>query len=289
MDAIDAIVQQVDQFPTLPDVALRAMRQLDSEDATLDEITDTISLDQRLAGRIMKLANSPAFGATRPAESLKPAIFRLGMREVRVAVLTVAVMDAIPSLPPPHDLRTFWTLALASAMVARSLADDLGYENPEEAYLAALVHLIGEVFLALQFTQRYEEAIATSRADDLPFECAVVEKFGCDHAAVGARVLLEWNFPPAIIEAVRCQFRPERAETHGLLASLVFASDRMCRDLGLGSDAPKEVGAWLKSIPAVLQTRLESSRYPDFEHYMSQMRERLDQIEEFARAIFHEG
>jgi HD-like signal output (HDOD) protein len=289
VDAIDAIVQQVDQFPTLPEVALRALRQLDSEETTLDAITDTISLDQRLAGRIMKLANSPVFGATRPAESLKPAIFRLGMREVRTAVMTVAVINAIPKLPYPHALRTFWTRALASAMTARRLAEDLGYENPEEAYLAALVHLIGEVFLALQFTQRYEEAIATSVADDLPFEAAVVEKFGCDHATVGARVLLEWNFPPAIIEAVRCQFRPGRADAHILLASLVFVSDRMCRDLGLGSEVPKEPGTWVKSIPEVFQKRLESSRYPDFEHYMAEMRERLGEIEEFARAIFSES
>jgi len=288
LDAIDAIVQQVDQFPTLPEVALRAMRQLDSDEATLDSITDTISLDQRLAGRIMKLANSPVFGATRPAESLKPAIFRLGMREVRTAVMTVAVMDAIPRLPPPHDLRTFWTLALASALIARRLAEDLGYEDPEEAYLAGLVHIIGEVFLALQFTARYEEAIETSRNDDLPFECALVEKFGCDHATVGARVLGEWNFPRAIIEAVRYQFRPDRAEEHEFLAAIIFAADRLCRDLGLGSEPPKEAGAWRSAVPAVLQARLESSRYPDFDHYATEMSERLDEIEEFARAIFHD-
>ena len=58
-------------------------------------------------------------------------------------------------------IRSFWTLGLASGILGRRLAEDLGYANPDEAYLAALVHLIGSALLAVEFTPRFEQAIET--------------------------------------------------------------------------------------------------------------------------------
>ena len=286
MDPLDEIVKDIDQFPTLPDVAVQVSSKLSDENASLDQIAEMISLDQSLASRIIQLANSPLFASSRPAESLKPAIFRLGCREVGVVITTVAVMQAVPPLPPPYDLRTFWTLALASAMVSRKLAHDFRYPDPEEAYLAGLVHLMGEVYLAVQFTERFERAIKTASGDGLPFSAALTEEFGRDQAEVGARLLTQWNFPIPILEAVRFQFTPDRSEAEPLLAGILFAADHICRDVGLGLTDPAYIaGDWMEKLPMVLEERVERDGH-DFQEYVSHTKEQMSAIEEFARSVF---
>lgn len=290
MDALEELVKQIDQYPTLPDVAIRVERELANEDCGLDRIGAMIELDPALASRIMKLANSAIFGSAQPTDSVTTAILRLGTREVRNAVLTVAVMQALPALPAPYDLRSFWTLGLASGIVCRRLAKDLGYPNPEEAYLAGLVHLMGSAFLAVSFTPRFQRAVETAWADGVLVDGSIAEEFGCHASVVGARLLEEWNFPSSIVEAVRHQLTPDCAGDAEFLASLVFAADRICRDLDLDVEDPAHSqDAWITEIPDGLKTRIESSGYPDITFYLIELKDSLAMIEDFASSVFQKG
>ncbi len=287
MHTLDDILRQIDRFPTLPDVALRVARKLEDDDVALDQIAEMIALDQSLAGRIIKLANSALYGSNRPAESLRAAMLRLGTREIRAAVLAVAVMEVLPPLPPPYSLRAFWVQSLGSALIGRMVAKDLGYPDPEEAYLAALVHLIGEGFLSVLFTKRFESALSSARSEGLPLAVGLVEEFGCDQAEVGSRLLAHWNFPLPILEAVRHQLHPDRAGGNALLASIVFAADHIARDAGLCIEDPAyETGAWVAKLPAPLEERISRSRGIKVQTYLERLSSTLDEIEAFANSVF---
>ena len=287
MRALDSIIEELDSFPTLPDVAVEVLSRIDAPDATLEEIADRISLDQSLAGRIIKLANSALFGASRPAESLKPAIFRLGSRETKLAVTAVAIMDALPEGLQPETVRAFWIQALACALVGRHIARDLAYPDPDEAYLAGLVHRIGEVLLAVQVPERFQRAISAAKECGMPMCVALTEEFGCDHAEIGAHLLTVWNFPIPILEAVRFQFTPERAGDVGLLASIVYASDHIAADLGLGLRDPSyEPGAWLDDIPPMLVTQMSRCQKVSLGAYIEEARASLEAVTEFAQSVF---
>jgi HD-like signal output (HDOD) protein len=287
MDHVEALIEGIDQFPTLPDVATRALAELESEDCDFEDVASLVSLDPILAGRVLKLANSAFFGTGQRQATVKPAIARLGINEVRNCILTVAVMHAIPELPEPHSAKRFWTLSLSSALVGQKLAKDLDYEEPDRAYMAGLVHLVGEAVLAIQFTERFRTAIAVARQDSIPFVSALAEEFGCDHAAVTARILRDWKFPDAIVRAVRLQFTPAQAKHDALLAGIVAASDGLCRDLGLGLEEPAyEPRGWIAKLPNVFFAALRGSGEGEVGAYLDGITDEVKELIDFALTVF---
>jgi HD-like signal output (HDOD) protein len=287
MDAIDRIVKEIDRFPTLPDVATASLLELEREECDFDEIASLISLDPVLAARVMKIANSAFFGAAKRADTVVKAICRLGINELRNCLVTVAVMDAIPELPPPHSAKTFWTLSLASALVAQRLAEKLGYLYPDRAYTASLVHLIGDAVLMLRFTGRYRQAIETARVDGIPLGAAVTEQFGCDQAMVSARVLGEWAFPEPIVRAVQRQSLPRHAGDEAFLASLILASDGLCRDRGLGlKDPAYRPRGWVLSLADGFLDVARQHGGPDLGAFLDAFHPELDELIDFALTVF---
>jgi HD-like signal output (HDOD) protein len=287
MDPIDRLVLEIERLPTLPDVSTASLLELEREDCDFDEIASLISLDAVLAARVLKLANSAFFGAQKRTDTVSAAISRLGINEVRNCLITVAVLHAIPELPPPHNTKVFWTLSLASALMAQHLAAQIQYTMPDRAYTASLVHLIGEAVLAVQFTDRFRQAIHVGRTDSIPFVSALAEEFGCDHPTVTARVLREWNFPEPLIRAVRRQFSPSQAGDQVLLASLILASDGLCRDRGLGLEEPAyRARSWLQRMPESFFSALHSITRSSVGEYLDGLTEKVDEVIDFALTIY---
>ena len=284
---LERLVREVERFPTLPDVATRALEELERAECDFEEVASLVSLDPVLAGRVLRMANSAYFGAVHKAESVEAGLARMGIRECRALILTVALMDAMPELPAPHNAKVFWTLSLASALVSQQIAVDLEYEPPERAYLAGLVHLLGEAVLAIQFTDRFRRAIEVARRDALPLSVSLTEEFGCDHAGLSAHILTRWSFPQEVIDAVRFQFTPSQSRSSDLLCSLVVAGDGQCRDFGLGLDDPTYVArSWARKLTPGFFEALGSSRAQAIEDYLDGLTPSTQEAIDFATTIF---
>ena len=112
MTGLEQLTQNLDRFPTIPQVALKVIRELEAPDCDLEQVAEMITLDAVLAARVIKLANSPIFGAEVPARSAKQAVVRLGTKETRNTIQAVAVMNTLPELPEPLNVIHFWSLGL---------------------------------------------------------------------------------------------------------------------------------------------------------------------------------
>jgi HD-like signal output (HDOD) protein len=287
-EPLEKLVRRIDRFPTIPEIALKVFRELSQDDFDLDRIADFISTDPLLAARIVKLSRSPIYGIPREDETLAHAILRIGAKETQNAVMAVGVMEALPETPKKFNISMFWCLGLASALSARQLAKDLGYPHPECAYLAGLVHMMGEAYLAIEFSRRYQKAVTSSEQNSLPLETSLEAEFGVGTPAVTGRVLRHWDFPKEVIEAVEHHLDSVDEATDNELAGIVFAADRICRDLRLAPPSPGyEDRAWASELPSNLLTKLLTLGYPDITYYLIEQREFLKYVEETARATFN--
>ncbi len=286
-ETLDALMLGMEDFPTIPDVVLEVTRELEREDCELPSITQKIAMDGVLASRIVQTARSPIFGGMMQDASVEQAIMRLGIPGTRDTVLAVGLMNTLPPLPAPLSLTSFWSLGLGSALSARQLARDFGYDRPEVAYLAALVHSLGEAYLALKHTERFITAFDGAHARRQSVEGALEDEFGVGHPAVAGRLLESWNFPEEVVDAVAHHLEPEKSTDNALLASLVYTADRICRDLRL---APEDPGhrdrAWVTELPAEIIARVEDLGYPDITFYLIEQREFLRHVEDIVRATF---
>jgi len=287
LNSLETLFPTLTQLPVIPDVALRAQRMLDDPDVHLGKLADVLGVDPVLAVRISRLADSPLYGSQGSALSLRQAIQRLGIPETRRIVMTVAVMNALPELPAPMDVRVFWRLGLGSALIGRQLAEDIKFKRPEQAYLAGLVHTLGEATLAINRPTEFGRAFQRACREHRELHATLHQAFGVRPVELTAHMLSLWGFPGEISEAVRFYLDASSAPEHKVLASIVFAADRMCRGLGL---APEEQGEgsedWTEQISPELRERFERIGYDDPSDYVLARLQFMTGVEELIEKTF---
>lgn len=197
--ALNGLLEQVNKLPTLPAVALRVIELGEDPYAGVGEITDVVANDPALSAKLLKAANSPLYAMRRQVDNLRQAISVLGFN----AALTLALSF---SLAPerdagPLDKQAYWRRSLLAAVGARMLAEQLGFTDAAKCFLGALLQDIGMLVLEKAYPEAYSEILAEA-TDHAALVLAERERFGFDHAAVGAALLENWRLPECACKAV---------------------------------------------------------------------------------------
>ncbi|MEJ0000644.1 MAG: HDOD domain-containing protein [Verrucomicrobiota bacterium] len=205
----------------------RLWHLVNSPNSTLDDCEEVIKLDTALSARILRVANSGAYG--RDAENVSQAMLRLGLKFVREQVFNAAVFRQYSGwvLPPEWDL--FWLRNIFVARLTENLASAYGPTNGTE-YLAGLLHDIGWLFLASYAPEEFTQ-ICTG---DRPPAQAERELLPFGHAAVAAAIAARSLVAPRVVEAI-LQHHDEALpgielplqESAGFLAVVLRIADRV--------------------------------------------------------------
>lgn len=189
-----ASIEQV-RLPSMPQVLNRLMHAVEDEHASHGQLAEIVSRDAALAARIIGMANSAAYAGQREgAKSLEACLQRLGLDLVRTLAINLAVQQVFDRLNGDIrcDLADFWAHSLLTAEIARRLAQESAYDNPDEAYLGGLLHDVGEILLLAGMPDGYAMLLKVS-----PDEEALVENelrlLGTTHADVGAWLVDQWR------------------------------------------------------------------------------------------------
>jgi putative nucleotidyltransferase with HDIG domain len=208
----ELILQQLEQLPTLPVVAVRVLEATGSDPETVSEVVKLISSDPSLTSRILQLCHRAEAGVRGEVHSVERAVVLLGFDAVRSAVLAVSVFQTLEGMPGKKDgnfvRQEFWKHSLAVACCAELLADALNKSankvvlDTSEAFVCGLLHDIGKVALDATLPKSFDRVVEASdllRADVADLERQVI---GIDHMVIGKRLAERWQFPAAIRDCV---------------------------------------------------------------------------------------
>src|SRR5947207_2016153 len=92
---VELILQQLQQLPTLPSVAVRIMEITGRDDSSIAEVVQLISADQSLTAKILQLVHRSSSGVRGEVNSVERAVVLLGFEAVRSAVLAVSVFQSM--------------------------------------------------------------------------------------------------------------------------------------------------------------------------------------------------
>jgi len=190
-------------LPTLPTVATRLIDLAQDPNVKNQAVIDTIACDPALSAKMLSVANSAWYIRRHKTETLSQALRVLGLNTTLTLVLSFSLLKALRgSKTPGLDYGLFWRRSLLSAISARTLAEILGQIPLEEVFLAALIQDLGIMALCKVDPGLYAkgEALQRNHGQLIAHEC---ERFGYDHAAVGAWLLSSWHLPDRVVEAVR--------------------------------------------------------------------------------------
>jgi putative nucleotidyltransferase with HDIG domain len=185
------------RIPAQPATAELVLRLVADPSASAGSLARAVETDPALAARVIRLANSPYYGAPRRVSSAQHAIVLLGRDTVRGIATSAAcsLLDVRTDFGPDG----FWRHALASGAAASVVAEHVGL-SPADAFSAGLLHDIGAVLLH----RRDPDAFARAQRETSmsAIVAAEIDAFGMSHAQAGAAALEAWGFPPAFVEAV---------------------------------------------------------------------------------------
>lgn len=242
---IRAQLENIEALPVMPEMAIRIMDMRNDPDATIDELTEVVSLDPALAAQVLRYANSALFGQRGQVKTLDDAIFRvLGFENVLHMTLGAAMAKAF-KLPKEGQMSAeiYWQNATHSASMAQKLvqsADKSLGLKPGLAYLCGLMHNIGYLVLGTLFPSEYFWFNKVLQAKkDLPV--AKIEKslLGITHMELGVQLMQAWNMPEEIITTIQQHHTPEYDGSNAAYSWLITVTDQILKSQNM-SDADSE-------------------------------------------------
>ncbi len=211
----EQLVRHIQELPALPAVVLELMSSMDQEDTDVHVLAQKIELDQALAAKTLRIANSSFYGMQSKVTSIAQAVSVLGFHSIRTLVTACALTGSFAPLGDGFDFSAFWRHSLATAVAARMLAPQLQV-NPETAFTAGLLHDLGTLVLATRFPAEHAQIRSYRLAHDCLMIDAELAVIGIDHARVGSALAAYWKFPAAIQQAVADHHAIERLDGGGL-------------------------------------------------------------------------
>jgi HD-like signal output (HDOD) protein len=205
------------RVPTLPPVVEELTRLIEDPRSGVGDVAHRISIDAPLAGKVLQLANSSAYGLRERCNSIERAAAVLGMRTLRSVVVHACVFQEYERLSQgSFDLDALWRHSGRTAQVCSLLAKSSsapGAPGPDDAYVCGLLHDVGQVVLLDNFGERYVAAHAKAKRERLSLPIAELTELGVQHAEVGGRVLKSWGFSSVLQAAVRLHHAQSELES----------------------------------------------------------------------------
>lgn len=227
-------------LPTLPVVASRVLALSAQNEVDLQEISRVISQDMSLAGKLLRVVNSPFYGFAGTIGTVSKAVSVMGINAVRSLTLSFSLLDMRDrGMADDFDFEKFWERSLATAVSARLIMRQLNDPGPEEGFIAGLLENIGEMVLARAVPEIYREIRRDLQDNGAALAAGERTRLGLDHTEVGSELARRWGLPAQIALPIAHHHQPESytgsdqriallvrvAHLAGLLADTFYAVD----------------------------------------------------------------
>lgn len=238
------LIDKGKDLPALPDTIIELRNALDDDMVGDMQIADIISRDPVITGKLLRVANSVAFSRGVEVPSVLNAVQRVGLREVRVICVVLAVVDAFPGTKNALDLKQFWDHSAAVGRVAQLLCRKVqlqGAAGADDVYVGGLLHDVGILLMSQFFPDQFEEILALRSETSVPLWQAEKQVIGMCHGQVGSLLTERWSLPKGISTCISGHHVPEEAPDDYVHACQILrASEALCTSLGAGVDAEGE-------------------------------------------------
>lgn len=257
-------LEQIESLPTLPIIAQKIQKLLSSDRSNMAQIASFISKDQAISARVIRLVNSAFFGLRNRVASIQQAIVLLGLNTVTNIVMGVSVVKAFSenSSSSLFDREMFWFHAFGTAMGAKMIARKLGRDEPEDYFLAGLLHDIGILVYDQFFHDEFVEVLKNIVDDKIALLDSETRTFGTTHQETGAFLATKWKLPSILTHSIRYHHNPfivpnETTDRMRDISHIVYISDLSATNKGIHFGLPSAQKSFENDILSTIKIHEE--------------------------------
>lgn len=235
---VEASFHKIKNIATLPAVAHQIMNLVAAPESTTEDLRKVIVNDPALSACILKVVNSSYYGFPQQIGSIDRAIVRLGLNAIKNIAIATSLNKVFKSnrIGTDFDPCDLWRHSVAVAICARELSAKSKLGDPDEVFLAGLIHDIGIMVEMQANHQEFVEIIGiVSHEQDTTFRQAEEQVLGATHELFGAFICREWKFPPQFEHVARYHHHPmQLPETDRNLPAIVHVADILAAQIHEG-------------------------------------------------------
>ena len=197
-----AAIEALPPFPLLSNI-IKAFLSAENY-GEIRPLIDNVETEPNLVAKVIGVANSAAFGNQVPVRSLKDAVIKLGVIQLKSLLFSIIIGSRFDNKKcPAFDSARFWQDSMLLACCASLMVNccDNVSVNRHEVYSIALVLRIGLLALINIAPHEMNEILSSGNTEDL----LVDERnrlHGIDHFGAGAILLKHWHLPEEYCAAV---------------------------------------------------------------------------------------
>ncbi|MBN1614933.1 MAG: HDOD domain-containing protein [Deltaproteobacteria bacterium] len=234
---IDRIVRSIENIPAFPATIQKVTELLSRDDYAVSEVAGVIKYDQSITANILRMSNSAYFGVRYKIRTIQDAVTYLGRQNLIRAVQTAGISRFFAGTPKGYVSRAaeLWKHSVAVALMSQILSRKIFNREDAILYTASLLHDVGKVILGeyVQESFRIIEEMVTKEGHS--FLEAEEKVIGINHADLGGKIAVHWNFPPEIKNPIAFHHNPNRLDKADQTSSwLVYLADQACLMMGIG-------------------------------------------------------
>ncbi|MBB1315614.1 MULTISPECIES: HDOD domain-containing protein [Aliivibrio] len=221
------ILSHAHELPKIPKVIREMMELVNDPEVELQELSQTISLEQVVSGRVLRLANSAHFSRGKSVSSVNQAVVRLGLEPLKTLIIASSLVSAFPYVEV-IDLEGFWQETFEIAVLSKAIAQSCAV-NPNDAFTAGMMHNIGDLMIYTVMIDHVPAILEKIEAGSLKVN-AQRSTIGTDSAILGAKLAESWSFSEELVFAISEQYEPKVDNIYSPLAATIRLANAINRD-----------------------------------------------------------
>lgn len=224
------IVAEIDQLPKFPENIVQLQRMLSDPDSEITDIARQISTDPALTADLLRLVNSAQFMLPKKVDNIVEAVKMVGLRGLRNLLYSYGTQKLLGGVDSEKS-KALWQHSYRAGFYAYSLAKNFirKKEILDDVYVGGILHDMGKIIFSNVHPELLGKITRLCKEKGIPKELFEAMTGGLNHAEIGGLIAEKWNFPDALVSAIRYHHEPTKApKTHREVVDTVYLANSLC-------------------------------------------------------------
>ncbi len=188
-------------IPPCPAILTRLLRETRADEPDFQRVGQLIGGDVGLAAAILNIVNSPFYGLRDKATSIRQALSLLDLGAVTQLVTGLLLRQAFPTAAGP-GIERYWKTSMATSLIAALLSRETGRADSGVSSMYALFRDCGMPVMLRKFPIYADILDGSALACGDPIIEIEGERYGTNHARVGAHLARSWHLSEPLCFAI---------------------------------------------------------------------------------------
>jgi len=230
-DDIAKIVNGIVKLPSVPTLYTRLLREIQSDDPSIEVIGEIIARDLTMSARILQLVNSAFFSLPNRIKNPRQAVNLLGLNNIQSLVLYVNLFSGEDDIKvvKGFSLKEIWNHSMKVGNLARKILSLESHtaEQAGDVFCMGLLHDLGLLILAQ--VPQYQSIVLSAKKGFESKEQLIqeYEMLRTSHAEVGAYLLGIWGLPDHFVETVAFHHRPSQLGDQNMALTALHVAESL--------------------------------------------------------------